>query len=90
MTLSPAFLYAEIRELGFLFMADKTYPIFVESDGDIFKISDVNGILVADRWDKTSRTFVRISSSAAVLSDGSEISPSSLPAEIRNAPSAFN
>jgi len=67
-------------------MAKATLPKFVESNGDIFRVSEVNGVLVAEIFDKASRTFKRIKvDMASFLFDtaNKSLDSNDLPSEIK-------
>ena len=69
-------------------MAKITFPIFLEDDGLIFRVSKESGFLVADKWDKESRTFKRIKvDMASFLFDTStkSLDPNDLPSDIKEA-----
>lgn len=67
LTCSRTAAYTSAMESG------DTYPAFLESDGEIFRVSeDSEGFLAGEIWDKASSTFRKISSAAVVdiLADG--------------------
>jgi len=59
-------------------------PFFLKTSDGIFKVSEENGMLFAEMYDKSSKSFVRSPDVSGILEEGIEITP---PTEIAKAPS---